>query len=60
MIKSILAPINKKISNTFYIVGILFRLTTRFCSLTSVGDPIKEANYDHCNTIQKICVIFNI
>jgi hypothetical protein len=39
-------------------VGGLFRLITRFCNLMGVGDLVKEANYDHYNTIQKK-IIFN-
>ncbi len=42
-------------THTYYIVGELFRLTTRFCNLMSVRDLVKEVNYDHYNTIQKNC-----
>ncbi len=42
-------------------LGGLFGLTTRFCSLGSLGNPLVEVTYDHhYNTIQKTCVIFII
>jgi hypothetical protein len=45
----------RKKSHTYYIVGGLFMLTTRFCNLMGVEDPIKDASCNHYNTIQKNC-----
>jgi hypothetical protein len=42
------------------IVGGLFRLTTRFCSLIDVRDLVKEVNYDTATPFKKIMSSLNI
>jgi hypothetical protein len=47
MIKFITTP-NSNFFDTYYnIVRKLFRLTTRFCSLGGLKDPVVKVTYDH-------------